>query len=256
MLDEQSNWVQDQKVPPRRRAAEAVLRSRACALQQCGLRRRPGTVPDLGVRGDLRQQTVGRRGPLAQGGRPASARCAEQPVSCGVPTEGSLTVFPGAPARQGTSRRMTPSRLLSTKICPCGPSPKRRSARAAGSFLLLDVLLDDELEQRLPRALVVEEDPADRRLAAVRQVVGVDVEDLAARVVAEDHQVLQLRDRGLPVDDEAGDRRRAGRADRDDRTRRSGRSAGLAALPAWCPPGPSRTGSWPPTCSSRDWRRP
>ena len=151
---------------------------------------------------------------------------------------------------------MTPSRLLRTKICPCGPSPNRRSARAAGSFFCCDVLLGDELEQRLPRALVVEEDLADGRLAAVRQVVGVDVEDLAARVVAEDHQVLQLLDRGLPVDDEAGDRgaleERIAMIEFDDRAT-SGRVRRAAASG---PPGPSRRESSPPTCSSRDWRRP
>ena len=32
----------------------------------------------------------------------------------------------------GTSNRMIPSRLFITNICPCGPTARRRSARAAG----------------------------------------------------------------------------------------------------------------------------
>ena len=45
---------------------------------------------------------------------------------------------------------------------------------------LLGVLLSDEFQQRLRLSIVVEQDPPNGILAALGQIVGIDVEDLAA----------------------------------------------------------------------------
>ena len=89
--DEKFRWVQDEKHLRVVRRLKQFFRGRAHSLQQRELHRRPGTIPDLGVRGALREQAVGRRRSFSQGGWPAPARCTEQPVTCGLPAEGSLT---------------------------------------------------------------------------------------------------------------------------------------------------------------------
>src|SRR5262245_23382799 len=69
------------------------------------------------------------------------------------------------------------------------------------------VLLANQLQERLRSISVVEQDAADGVLTAGRQLVGMDVEDLAAREVPEEHQVRELRDRAGAVDVHPGDRR-------------------------------------------------
>jgi len=79
--------------------------------------------------------------------------------------------------------------------------------RSRGRHLALrDVLLLDELQQRFCRALVVEQNPADRVLPALGKIVGVDIEDFTARVVAEQHLVRQLADRCAAIHRAHGDR--------------------------------------------------
>src|SRR5262249_34295866 len=77
------------------------------------------------------------------------------------------------------------------------------------------VLLLNQLQQRLLRALVVQHDAADARLPAVRrQLVGIEIEDFAAGIVAEDEQVLELANRRAAVDVDA---RHGGAVQREQR---------------------------------------
>ena len=96
---------------------------------------------------------------------------------------------------------MIPSALFNRKICPSGPWPKRRSARVAGGFPCFAFVSLMICSSVFGRAAVVEQDAPYRILAALRQVVGVEIEDLAARVVAEHHLVGERLDRRLPVHD-------------------------------------------------------
>ena len=72
-------------------------------------------------------------------------------------------------------------------------------------FSLLRVLVLHELEQRLCFAILVEQNPPYRVLSSLGQLVGLDVEHFSARVVAEDHEILQRSNRALPVDGAADD---------------------------------------------------
>ena len=62
------------------------------------------------------------------------------------------------------------------------------------------ILFLDDLKIRLRHTVVVQENPADGLLSSLRQVVGIDVENLAAGVVAEDQQICQLRNPCVAVD--------------------------------------------------------
>lgn len=76
---------------------------------------------------------------------------------------------------QGTSSRITPSRLFKMNICPFGPNAHAQVGAGGRRVALLRVLFLNQLEQ----------DPVKRFLSALRKFVGVDTTNLAARVVAE-----------------------------------------------------------------------
>ena len=126
---------------------------------------------------------------------------------------------------QGTSNRIIPSRLFSTNICPCGPTAEAQVGARRRRLALRRVLLLNQLEQRLRRALVVEQDPPNRILSAVRA---------GCRRRRRRSRRSGCRRRSacscscwiavVAVDVDAGDRRPAAAADRCDRTRRSDRS--------------------------------
>ena len=101
---------------------------------------------------------------------------------------------------------MVPSCLFSRNTWPFGPSPNRRSARVVGGFFCASVLLLNDLQEGLRHSPVVEQNPPDGILAAARQLVGLDVEDLAAGEIAEQHEVLQLSNRIAAVHVHPGDR--------------------------------------------------
>ena len=92
---------------------------------------------------------------------------------------------------------MMPSRLFMTNSWPVRAHPQPEVGARRGRLALRRILLANQLQQRLLLALVVEQDAPDGVLAALRQRVGVDVEDLAARVVAEDQLVGERADGGL-----------------------------------------------------------
>src|SRR6185369_5596357 len=117
--------------------------------------------------------------------------------------------------------------LLDANDCPCSrheqandpvalvhheqlslrPDREPQVGTRRGRLALRRVLLLNQLEQRLRRALVVEQDAADRILAPFGQVVRADVEDLTAGIVAEDQLVLKLFHRAFAIGVDAGDRR-------------------------------------------------
>ena len=99
---------------------------------------------------------------------------------------------------------MTPSRLLSRNTCPSGPVPKRRFCAGRRLSSLGDDLFLNHLQERLRLAVVAEQHAPHRVLAPGGQIVGGDVEDLAARAVTEEQQIRKLRDRTVAVDDHAG----------------------------------------------------
>ena len=96
----------------------------------------------------------------------------------------------------GTSRRITPSRLFMMKTCPCGPTPKRRSARVAGglpcwkffSRMICSSVFGVPLSLRRIRRSAV-----DVAGACFGRLSALEIEDLAARIVPEQHQVLSCR---------------------------------------------------------------
>src|SRR5262245_52853539 len=89
--------------------------------------------------------------------------------------------------------------LVQQEDLAVGPDAETHVGARRGLLALLDVAGLDQLEQRLTAAAVIQKDAADRILSALRKVVGADVEELAARDVAEDQKVRQLLDRRLPV---------------------------------------------------------
>ena len=90
LRDDQSQWIETLRYRLVIQRSEAVLRGRACPLQQRGLRGGSRTVPDLGLRGALREQASRRGRCLPQRQRPASVRCAQRPVGRGLPAGGPV----------------------------------------------------------------------------------------------------------------------------------------------------------------------
>src|SRR6267142_73710 len=76
-----------------------------------------------------------------------------------------------------------------------------RSASTNSLFFMREILPHDLANRSV---LLVEQEAANRILPAAGQPIGVDVEHLAARVVAEQQLVRELRDGGAAVDDETG----------------------------------------------------
>ena len=95
--------------------------------------------------------------------------------------------------------------LVQHEQLPVGPVSKSQIGARRRLFSLLRVLVLHELEQRLCFPILVEQNPPYRVLSSLGQLVGLDVEHFSARVVAEDHEILQRSNRALPVDGAADD---------------------------------------------------
>ena len=74
--------------------------------------------------------------------------------------------------------------LVHHKNSPVRPHIKPHIRPPGWSPALRAILLLNQLEQRLCRAVIVKQNPPDRILPAMRQMVRIDIENLPARIVA------------------------------------------------------------------------
>ena len=149
---------------------------------------------------------------LQHGRRPLGLPVARQcPDKLLVPEVGRNTYPENEPsvpefAGQGTSEADDAIALVQQKDPTLGSRTKAQVRTRRRRPALSPVLLLDELEQRLrhPVALEDEEHPPDRVLSPRWELVGLDSEDLAARVVAEQQQVRQRRNRVVAMYHDTG----------------------------------------------------
>ena len=90
--------------------------------------------------------------------------------------------------------------LVEHKDLGVGPSVEAHVGARARILALFEVLFLNQLEQRLRLAVGAQQNPADGILSTSRELVGVNVEDLSAHVVAKQDDVGQLGDRVLAID--------------------------------------------------------
>src|SRR5262245_31608777 len=79
--------------------------------------------------------------------------------------------------------------LIDQKDLAIRTKRKTQIGSSSRGFALSGVLILDHLQVSLADAFVVKQNASDRVLASARQVICVDVEDFAARVVSEQQQI-------------------------------------------------------------------
>jgi len=71
-----------------------------------------------------------------------------------------------------------------------------------GFFALFAILILNQFKQSLGFAIVIEQNPADSILSALREIIRIEVKDFSAGQVTEQDAVPQLRNRVVPVNDQ------------------------------------------------------
>ena len=99
----------------------------------------------------------------------------------------------------GNKQTDSPVAFVGKEYLPIGSFGETQVGPVCRCLALRRVLFLDDLKECLCRAIVVQQDPANGVLSAFGQIVGTDIEDFAARVIAENEQVRQLRNFGAPI---------------------------------------------------------